>query len=249
MKDRADRGRQQRQRRGRMRDIAEAGRSATTGADMLAGVLAHAPGRNPLERRIGRQLTAPPTVTPAQEEALRALWATLPDVECLGQCWDACGPIRMTTPEHALTERAGFDIPDAAHNGNAYLCPALTMLKQCAVYDVRPMICRLWGVSEHMPCNYGCRPAGRPLLSIRETWEAIAEGFRIAGDTDGADKILAAWSTPERAAETDRLITEKKERDDEQRQVQMLRAQRRGGITYVQGPGQLGKKPAQGTQQ
>lgn len=217
--------------------------------DMLAGMLGHAPGRARLEQQVRRRLEAPATCTPAQEEQLAALWATLPDIECRGRCWDSCGPIKMTSPEHALVQRAGIAIPDAVHDGSAYLCPALTMLKRCAVYDVRPLVCRLWGISENMPCNYGCQPIGRPRLTDRETWAVLAEGFRIAGDVDAADKIISCWSTPERAAETDQMLREAKAAGDMRREVQVLRAHRHGGVTYVEGPGRLSKEPAQGTQQ
>lgn len=220
-----------------------------SGADMLAGMLGHAPGRAQLEQKVRRRLEPPASCTPDQEEQLAALWATLPDIDCRGQCWDSCGPIRMTGPERALAKREGFDIPDAVHDGNAYLCPALTMLKRCAVYDVRPMICRLWGISDSMPCNYGCQPTSRGRLTDRETWAALAEGFRIAGDVDAADKILECWATPERAAETDTMLRESREADQTRREVAVLRAQRRGGITYVEGPGRISKQPARGTQQ
>jgi hypothetical protein len=39
-------------------------------------------------------------------------------------------------------------------------CRALTFLGTCAVYDVPPMICRLWGIAEAMRCPHGCRPTG-----------------------------------------------------------------------------------------
>lgn len=186
------------------------------------------------------------SIAPAQETALRELWATLPGIDCRGQCWDSCGPIRMTGPEHALTERAGFPIPDGVYEGNAALCPALTILKRCAVYDDRPSICRLWGISEGMPCTYGCQPDGGRLLTDRETWAVLAEAFRIAGDAESADKILAGWSTPERAAETDRMLKEGREAFDFRVDVHKARAHRRGGVIYVEGPGRLSKQPPKG---
>ncbi len=29
---------------------------------------------------------------------------------------------------------------------------------RCSVYEVRPLICRLWGATEAMPCPFGCEP-------------------------------------------------------------------------------------------
>jgi len=245
----ADRNRNKRRRRQQRAQRDEHGRAAVTGPQMIAALLNGAPGRPQLEQQIGQRLEPPARCTPAQEEQLRALWATLPDIDCIGKCWDSCGPIRMSSPERALVQRAGADVPDAVHDGNAYLCPALTLLKRCAVYEVRPVICRLWGISDNMRCNYGCRPNGRTWLSDRECWAVIAETFRIAGDAAAADSILANWSTPELAAETDRRLRESREAGEFKREVQVARAHARGGVLYVQGPGQLGQRPARGTLQ
>lgn len=37
-------------------------------------------------------------------------------------------------------------------------CPALDFIGRCSVYEIRPLICRLWGVVETMKCHYGCEP-------------------------------------------------------------------------------------------
>lgn len=34
-------------------------------------------------------------------------------------------------------------------------CPAL-VADRCSVYEDRPLICRLWGAVESMPCPHGC---------------------------------------------------------------------------------------------
>ena len=35
--------------------------------------------------------------------------------------------------------------------------------KRCTVYAVRPMICRLWGVTTDMACPWGCQPTSAPV--------------------------------------------------------------------------------------
>ncbi len=92
-----------------------------------------------------------------RETALADLWASLPTLECRGLCHEACGPIRMSPLEHRLVAAAGADIPDgfAWRAAREVDCPALTVVKRCAVYDVRPTICRLWGMVESMPCPHG----------------------------------------------------------------------------------------------
>lgn len=188
-----------------------------------------------------------PTVSPAQESQLRELWATLPTMECRGQCWDSCGPIRMTGPEHALTERAGYAIPDGDYRDGPAMCPALTMLKRCAVYDVRPSICRLWGVIESLPCSAGCRPAGG-LLTDRQGYGVLARAFEIAGDQEAADGLRGMWSTPERAAEAERLIQQSRDEVDMERALRWARVRsgRGGAVIRVTGRGTFERGAAPG---
>src|SRR5262245_45255889 len=100
---------------------------------------------------------------------LRKLYAQVPAIACQGQCHTSCGPISLTTAEYRLVvrQRGGRSVPYATELGDevhlnppmpAMDCPLLTAAGRCSVYAVRPMICRLWGVVESMPCTYGCRP-------------------------------------------------------------------------------------------
>src|SRR2546429_6087610 len=40
---------------------------------------------------------------------------------------------------------------------------------RCTVYEVRPMICRLWGMVEGMQCPHGCVPEGGHLTEDRKS--------------------------------------------------------------------------------
>lgn len=89
---------------------------------------------------------------------LDVLYAELPALDCKGLCAESCGPIRMSRAEWVrITDRLGHE-PEALPDGT---CPMLTD-GRCSVYDIRPMLCRLWGIVEVMPCRFGCEPA-RPL--------------------------------------------------------------------------------------
>lgn len=191
-------------------------------------------------------------VTPEQEAALRAVWAQVPDLECRGKCWDSCGAIQMTDPEHALTARAGVEIADSRYDGSATLCPALTVLNTCSVYDVRPTICRLFGAVENMPCSQGCQPAGgRAPLRIRDGYRLLAEAYRIAGDDQAADELLADFATDELAdAEEARIRAHQAAYmaavDDRKLHA---RANRSHTVIYAHGPGRPSSKPAPGVAQ
>lgn len=104
---------------------------------------------------------------------LDALYAELPTIDCQGLCSESCGPIPAGDFEQRRLER---------ESGKALSCPdSCSMLvdRRCSVYDVRPMICRLWGVTEDLPCPIGCRPSR--VLSVEEGYSFLQRAFQIAG--------------------------------------------------------------------
>lgn len=122
---------------------------------------------------------------------LDELYAQLPTIECQGFCWDSCGPIDMAGAERARIARAGVNIPQGSFTRDGpSLCPALTMLHQCSVYEIRPLICRLWGLSRRLRCNYGCKPSRQ--LSEPEMYELIARAYDISGQPQEAAMARAA---------------------------------------------------------
>jgi Fe-S-cluster containining protein len=99
-----------------------------------------------------------------REQRLAAIYARIPTIQCRGLCQDACGPIAMTALEAAQMEQAhGGPLPPFAPS--QLCCPLLNAAGRCTVYAARPLICRLWGVVERMPCEHGCRPS-RPLSDM-----------------------------------------------------------------------------------
>jgi hypothetical protein len=80
---------------------------------------------------------------PKEWGQLERLYRELPTINCQMKCHTSCGPIAM--------QRAEIDRP------------LLTRDNRCSVHGIRPLICRLWGLSVDMPCIYGCEPEPRPL--------------------------------------------------------------------------------------
>lgn len=94
--------------------------------------------------------------TKTAEARLLALYALLPRLECRGLCAESCGPIGMTTLEARRIERlTGRALPML--DDETLVCPFLAN-RRCGIYPVRPLLCRLWGLVETMPCPFGCRP-------------------------------------------------------------------------------------------
>jgi Fe-S-cluster containining protein len=126
------------------------------------------------------------SLTRSQMDAeLRKLYDQIPAIpDCDGRCWTSCGPIDMSDRERQRIRQAGYRITpwqDARAWKETYYCEALTGDKRCAVYEMRPLVCRLWGAVEGMPCVYGCIPEGGRWMSDEDAFRLIAASQRIGG--------------------------------------------------------------------
>lgn len=112
------------------------------------------------------------------DQRLDTLYATLPTIECKGLCQKSCGPIELTQDENRrIKEKSGSDISV----DEEFTC---TMLKEgrCTVYDVRPAICRMFGVSEGLECPYGCKPSR--YLSREEGFRFLNKIMKATGNKE-----------------------------------------------------------------
>lgn len=137
---------------------------------------------------------------PASERLLKQLhrlYETLPKIDCKGWCWHSCGPIDMSNTERERLVDLGVEIPvftEAAgqrwaNNEHTDYCPAFSMgaidgeSPGCTVYEDRPTICRIWGLTESMRCPYGCEPT--TVLSNLQSFELLAQADMIGGSAHG----------------------------------------------------------------
>jgi Fe-S-cluster containining protein len=86
---------------------------------------------------------------------LRDLYDQLPKLQCRGLCHDSCTIIDVSELEREQLAERGVELPDtpapvllarARRTGNFPRCPALTSFNTCKAYDVRPFICRAFGI-------------------------------------------------------------------------------------------------------
>lgn len=110
------------------------------------------------------------------EERLAALYAEVPEVNCKGKCWQSCGPIGMALHEARRIEVVTGDTLKLA--GDDLKC-AYLIEHRCTVYADRPLICRLWGAVEDMPCPHGCKP--ERYLSPVEARSLLNRATAISG--------------------------------------------------------------------
>lgn len=99
---------------------------------------------------------------------LHEIYAQLPDVECQGLCHKTCANVPVYPLElEEMQSAARRDLPTAFDGpgkviivGYADLtkpCPLL-VAHRCSIYGSRPLVCRLLGIAEGLPCPFGCVP-------------------------------------------------------------------------------------------
>jgi len=91
---------------------------------------------------------------------LRVLADALPPIQCDSGCGECCGPAMCTDREYreisAHMARHGIK---AVQQG--IVCP-MYQRGACAIYAVRPLICRTYGHFAGLPCGRGYRSKARP---------------------------------------------------------------------------------------
>jgi hypothetical protein len=92
---------------------------------------------------------------------LAALWGQVPAIACKGLCTAACANVPCSlTEREVIWQATGVALPDPFAAGQLTGdCPLLTAGGRCSAHEIRPLICRLYGVAKSLPCPHGCTPA------------------------------------------------------------------------------------------
>ena len=113
----------------------------------------------------------------------------LPPMQCDSGCGECCGPVPVTETEFQRIRRYIAD-----HNvvpvEQGVTCP-LFLGGSCAVYEVRPLPCRIFGHFDKMTCPHGynanvdereilrmVRANGKPTRWLHELFEGWSEQFQ-----------------------------------------------------------------------
>ncbi len=104
-----------------------------------------------------------------KEAILKQLQQCIPEIECIPGCTQCCG--------HTAWSRFEWDlIPQESRDQFDFFSLKCSFSKDggCSVHDHRPLICRMFGVSEGMNCPRGVRP---PAMLEVETVTAITKEY------------------------------------------------------------------------
>ena len=162
--------------------------------------------------------------TRSVRQRLAAVYATLPTVDCAGLCAYSCTTFPVPRAEaREILRRTRVEIGLSPQRRTpTESCPLLTDDRRCGAYDIRPLICRLWGITTGMICSHGCQPTR--LLDLRETYALMADVYEIGGQhrdaqrfrwactRGGLDRFAPVINAAARgdisAAQVERIITE-----------------------------------------
>lgn len=78
-------------------------------------------------------------------------------VACPPGCGLCCGPAPVGTVE---ARRAGIEPGLTGIKPDTTECEHLGTDKRCGIYEERPVVCRVMGAFERLPCPIGLRPPG-----------------------------------------------------------------------------------------
>jgi hypothetical protein len=115
-------------------------------------------------------------MTVAAEQELRAIYESLPRLECRRLCHGSCGPVVMSGLEWERLIEAHEERECDADLVSPYLERESGL---CGAYELRPLICRLWGATERLRCEFGCEP--ERALSDAEVEALVARVEALSG--------------------------------------------------------------------
>ena len=85
------------------------------------------------------------------KESLNRVYSLIPDFECK-HCHSCCGPIIWFEPEDFIIKDY-FKKNNISLKKNEDKCPFLGY-DGCKIYPVRPIVCRLQGLTKELPCKH-----------------------------------------------------------------------------------------------
>lgn len=98
-------------------------------------------------------------------QTIRMLGKCIPVMECVPGCHDCCGPVLATIDEiRRLPAKTSKQREAALDELNCVYLDSCG----CQIYQDRPLICRLFGTTEKLPCPRGVKPLKVVARSVED---------------------------------------------------------------------------------
>lgn len=113
-------------------------------------------------------------MTRKKRPSVGKVYQAVPSIDCKGLCHEVCGVVPMAGAEHDYLLKHQIPPPDVKSD---LCCTHLNDSRRCAIYQHRPLSCRLYGVAEDLKCPHGCKPDR--YLSVDEQVDLLVELNKI----------------------------------------------------------------------
>lgn len=111
---------------------------------------------------------------------LKQIYRRIPEIDCIGKCALGCGTIAASHGEFVhITKITGV----RPYLVNTDRCNFLVE-GRCSIHVDRPTACRLYGVTEAMPCDWGCR--AERMLTEKEAYAIMADVSKLFNEPVGS---------------------------------------------------------------
>ena len=97
----------------------------------------------------------PKSIKPQQPQTIEEVYGLLPEVTCKGLCTNSCSLVPIYQGEAIAMKEAGITPPSYSPD---LVCDKLKE-GRCSIYEHRPFVCRVFGVSRRLVCPFGCKPS------------------------------------------------------------------------------------------
>lgn len=111
-------------------------------------------------------------------DSLEKIYADIPALNCKRRCQEFCGPVTGGPLEQKRLAAAPRAAMPSTEPDSCTFLDGIT--GGCTIYDIRPLICRLWGLVEDLRCPHGCVP--ERLLTKAEAYALLRRTAKIQNE-------------------------------------------------------------------
>jgi uncharacterized protein len=136
-----------------------------------------------------------------ERRELEKLYAEIPKFKCIEGCTDCCGPVPATRDEKRLAPLLKGAVEQVENFVDESIlswcasCPYARPGHGCAIYNDRPLLCRLFGTSESpdLTCRHGCH--SEKQFTVAQTNRLMARYLKLFSPEDRQEqyRLHLAW--------------------------------------------------------